>query len=273
LAYPAVKIIWDAKVAPTPSVREDESGLVGKVSYEVHTEKVLTALFAAPARGSYWPLPEDGPGASNARNLTLRGKQTRYWARRDTAGPPPTSGGLTIVECEYRSAINGRLAPVPSVFTRWTELVPQTESATVKHAIDPVTNEAAGVINNGDGVAKKVGVYQARVYAFYNPNFQLNLSRLTNLHRGKFVNDANLTLPPIDGYGPFLNFGPGQVQFDGFTPSIVAGDRGQPLRQVVYELTLSDDFRVYWDLENEKGEAIAVAFAPIYAQASLAGLW
>jgi hypothetical protein len=279
MAAPTAELIWDEKIAPAPAVREDERGVYGVCSFKVTTHMPLAALAAAPKRGTPWPVPDEGV-SSLALPLVLQTKDTKYWARRNTAGPAPTSGGLTLVRCEYRAAINGRLT-IPDRTTRFTELEYSTQTTQALFDINAVLGDPAfKPIHNGDGVARKVGLLSARVFAYFpassgvgGPGGMPTLFRLATLMRTKALNEQPIELPKVDGIGTPVVLGVKQAQFEGFRTRLATGLGGQLLREVQYDLSLSDDFAEYWTITNERGEPWESHTAELYPAASFAGLW
>lgn len=135
-------------------------------------------------------------------------------------------------------------------------------------------------VNNGDGAQIVVSRHYARVSVWYDPNRPPELSRLIGLGRPSKLNDAAVTLPPMDESRVRWNFAAGQVRYDGYTIAEEATGRpgadGVPetLLKITHQLELAENHGFVWQGRDANGDPTANYYRDdVYASASFTGLW
>lgn len=254
----------DRQFGEAPRLRRTRTGMTGKLEFLVDTSNEYDAIFNSG-------VPDLGAGYSTPfvpliPNLICDDQDTEYIARKDN---PDGTGALTKVVCIYRELGGGGNLPPPQLGNKYTVLNLQTESQTVMFDRRWLSGgQFALPLANGDGYSRKLGSITATIYTYIPLNSWPNMARLLRLSRHKKLNSDAFTLPPILGTSVNLNLGVMQAQYEGFSH-----ETKNQLIEFRHEISLAEDFLFYWQLENDKGEAVQSFISEIYESESFAGLW
>jgi hypothetical protein len=267
MAAPAVTLITDAELG-APWLRQRGGFYFGQRRYLVRTHKEEEALQFAPQENSPWS------GSGRFKGLLLVDRSTEYWGGKDVTGTAPTSGGATIVTCEYEELRpGGRLVPTDG--QKYTELLTALETQTIffEHRDEGVVGPVLPLAN-GEGYGRKVGTVGARVHVFYRVGTAVDMTRWVRLSRSNPTNTAAVTLPELLGTRVSFTLGVGQVQYELLQPpQVVGGAGGAQLLEVVHQLALAPDFLFRWQREDRDGNGIAQISSRVYPREDLNGLW
>lgn len=214
-------------------------------------------------------LPIGKAWSESLPGLTLRSRSVRYLDGTDD--PASARRGICLIDCLYRTPKFGRL-PIPAAagvaFTQWQK---QTTQTTVYYS--PYDAEATSLpvtyglrINNGDGAPRNVTIRSA-VVTVYKSDLSIDLVRAATGIEDR-VNSERVTLPPMEGVGPSLQFEAGELLCMGTT-----FEREGSLWKLVTELAVSvNGFDVFWQPLDQNGEATGTVIeSPVYLSKAYPG--
>lgn len=235
----------------------DDGSISGYRCYRARTDDAAKAGIAAAAA-----LPLGMPWSEDYPTLTLRGRRVRYVDGFDD--PLSARRGMCLVECTFRTPRFGRL-PVPAApnvaYTEWRK---ETTQTTIFYS--PQDPEATSLpatyglkINNGDGATRNV-TQRVAVVTVYKTALTINLIR-TEGSIADYVNKNTVTLPPMLGVGPSLQFAPGELLCMASTY-----EREGELWKITTELATSPNgFDFLWQAVDDEGKTTGpVIHSPLY---------
>jgi len=135
-------------------------------------------------------------------------------------------------------------------------------------------------INNGEGTSIEIGTLSASVSVWYAANQAPDYARLTRLMRPNKLNNAAVSLPPLDRSTQRINFDAWQVRYRGWSPTVeLSGAPGvdglpTPLLRVTHALSLSEHHDHIWQAQNAAGEPNGrYWYDRLYRDADFTGIW